>query len=169
MTSPVGSLSSVTFTDEVTVTSERLPLPALREKTQELIGPSCEMTASKLKYFNSGRKLRRWKRVAHIASPQMPQTRRPGKYCVYRSHKRLYLDFSWDSVAQKNSFAFGANAPLVTRKLTLERSNSTTWGKVNKTHLSFGSSYFSAGMGLFCRCCACRSFSWIPRTKIKKN
>jgi len=27
--------------------------------TQELIGPICEMTASKLKYFNSGQKLRR--------------------------------------------------------------------------------------------------------------
>jgi len=54
--------------------------------TRELFGPSCEMTASKLKYFNSGRKLRRWKRVGHIASPQTPQTRRPGKYCVYRSH-----------------------------------------------------------------------------------
>jgi len=83
--------------------------------TQEPIGPSCEMTASKLKYFNSGRKLRRWKtrrckRVAHIAPPQ---TRRPGKYRIYRSHTRLYVDFSWDSVAQKNSFAFGVNAPLV--------------------------------------------------------
>jgi len=32
MTSPVGSHSSVTFTDEVTVTSERLPLPALRKR-----------------------------------------------------------------------------------------------------------------------------------------
>jgi len=31
MTKPVGSRSSVTFTDEVTVASERLPLPALRE------------------------------------------------------------------------------------------------------------------------------------------
>jgi len=76
--------------------------------TQELIGPSCEMTASKLKYFNSGRKWCRWKRVGHIASPQ---TRRPGKHCVYRSHTRLYFDFSWDSVAQKNCFAFGVNAP----------------------------------------------------------
>jgi len=74
--------------------------------TRELIGPSCEMTASKLKYLNSGRKLRRWKRVAHIASPQ---TRRSGKYRVYRSHTRLYVDFSWDSVARKNSFAFGVN------------------------------------------------------------
>jgi len=36
--------------------------------TQEPIGPSCEMTASKLKYFISGRKSRRCKRVAHIAT-----------------------------------------------------------------------------------------------------
>jgi len=56
--------------------------------TQEPIGPSCEMTASKWKYFNSGRKLCRCKRVAHIASPQ---TRRPGKYRVYRSHAGLYV------------------------------------------------------------------------------
>jgi len=68
------------------------------------------MTASKLKYFNSGRKLCRWKRVAHIASPQ---TRRPVKYRVYRRHTHLYVDFSWDSVARKYSFAFGVNAPLV--------------------------------------------------------
>jgi len=32
MTSPVGSHSSVNFTDEVTVTSERFPLPATRAK-----------------------------------------------------------------------------------------------------------------------------------------
>jgi len=54
-------------------------------------------------------KMRRCKRVAHIASPQ---TRRPGKYRVYRSHARLYVDFTWDSVARKNSFAVGVNAPL---------------------------------------------------------
>jgi len=54
--------------------------------TQELIGPSCEMTASKLKYFNSGRKLRRWKRAAVNASAT---SRRPEKYFVYRSHTRL--------------------------------------------------------------------------------
>jgi len=36
-------------------------------------------------------KTRRCKRVAHIASPQ---TRNPEKYCVYRSHTRLYVDFS---------------------------------------------------------------------------
>jgi len=34
MTSPVGSLSSVTFTDEVIVTSEGLPLPATRENSR---------------------------------------------------------------------------------------------------------------------------------------
>jgi len=49
---------------------------------------------------------------AKIAPPQTPQTRRPEKYRVYRSHKRLYVDFSWDSVARKNRFAFGVNAPL---------------------------------------------------------
>jgi len=80
--------------------------------TQEPIGSSCEMTASKLKYFNSGRKLHRCKRVAHITSPQTPQTRNPGKYRVYRSHTRLYVDFSWDLVTRKNSFAFGVNAAL---------------------------------------------------------
>ncbi|TNN55738.1 hypothetical protein EYF80_034038 [Liparis tanakae] len=47
--------------------------------TQELIGSSCEMTSSKLKYFNS-LKTHRCKRVDHIASPQTPQTRRPGKF-----------------------------------------------------------------------------------------
>jgi len=72
-------------------------------RTQELIGPTCEMTASKLKYFNSGRKLRRCKRVAHITSTQ---TRRLEKYRVYHSHTHLYVDFS---VARKNSFAFGVN------------------------------------------------------------
>ncbi|TNN73489.1 hypothetical protein EYF80_016279 [Liparis tanakae] len=72
-------------------------------RTQEPIGPSCEMTASKLKYFNLGRKLCRCKCVAHIASPQ---TRRPDKYRVYRSHARLYVDFSWDSVTRKNSLRF---------------------------------------------------------------
>jgi len=70
--------------------------------TQELIGPSCEMTASKLKYFQN------------CATGNAPlETRGPGKYCVYRSHTRLYVDFSWDSVARINSFAFGVNAPLV--------------------------------------------------------
>jgi len=63
------------------------------------------MTASKMKYFNSGQKLRRCKHVGHIASLQ---TRRPEKY----RHTRLYVDFSWDLVAQKNCFAFGVNAPL---------------------------------------------------------
>jgi len=42
-----------------------------------------------------------------------PTSRRPEKYRVYRSHKRLYVDFSWDSVAWKNNFAFGVNAPLL--------------------------------------------------------
>jgi len=51
-------------------------------------------------------KTRRCQRVGNIASPQM---RRPGKY---RSHKRLYVDISWDLVARKNSFAFVVNAPL---------------------------------------------------------
>jgi len=48
------------------------------------------------------------KRVPHIALPQM---RRPEKCCVYRSHTRLYVDFSWDSVARRNCVAFGVNAP----------------------------------------------------------
>jgi len=38
--------------------------------------------------------------------------RRPGKYRVYRSHTRLYVDFTWDWVAQLFFFAFGVNAPL---------------------------------------------------------
>jgi len=119
MTSPVGSLSSVTFTDEMLLLRLKdFRFQRYQSGTQELIGPSCEMTASKLKYFNSGRKLRRCKCVAHIASPQTPQTRRPEKYRVYRSHMCLYVDFSWDSVARKNSFAFGVNAPLHTHTHT---------------------------------------------------
>jgi len=39
-------------------------------------------------------------RVAHIASPQ------PEKYRVYRSHTRLYVDFSWDSVERKKLHRF---------------------------------------------------------------
>ncbi|TNN58865.1 Protein cornichon 3 [Liparis tanakae] len=39
---------------------------------------------------------RRPHRVGHIASAQ---TRRPEKCRVYRSHKRLYVDFTWDSIA----------------------------------------------------------------------
>jgi len=51
----------------------------------------------------------RCKRVAHK------------KYRVYHSHTHLYVDFSWDSVARKNSFAFGVNAPLGV-SLTVSRS-----------------------------------------------
>jgi len=54
-------------------------------------------------------KMRRCKCVAHIASPQTP---RPENYRVYLSHTRLYVDFSWDSVARKQTIAFGVNAPL---------------------------------------------------------
>jgi len=50
MTSPVGSLSSVTFTDEVTVTPERLPLPATRENSRA-DWPELRDDASKLKYL----------------------------------------------------------------------------------------------------------------------
>jgi len=115
--------------------------------TQELIGPSCEMTASKLKYFNSGSEncaagntaleTRRPHRVAPIASPQSPQspqTRCPGKYRVYRSHTRLYIDFSWDSVARKNSFAFGVNAPL---EAALHILSSNYVGSTNNRALPF--------------------------------
>jgi len=113
MTSPVGSLSSVTFTDEVTVTPERLPLPALRERNSRADWPELRDDRLKVEIFQVGAKIaplktRHCKRVAHITSPQ---TRRPGKYRVYRSHTRLYVDFSWDSVARKNSLAFGVNAP----------------------------------------------------------
>jgi len=116
MTSPVGSLSSVTFTDEVTVTSERLPLPAQRERNSRADWPELRDDRLKGEIFQLGVKIaplktRRPHRVAHIAWLQTPQTRRPGKYCVYRSHTRLYVDFSWDSVARKNSFAFGVNTP----------------------------------------------------------
>ncbi|TNN61340.1 hypothetical protein EYF80_028467 [Liparis tanakae] len=103
MTSPVGSPSSVTFTDEVTVTSERLPLPALRERNTRADWPELRDDRLKVEIFELRAKIaplktRRCKRVAHIASPQ---THRPGKYHVYHSHKRLYVDFSWDSVARK--------------------------------------------------------------------
>jgi len=43
--------------------------------TQELIGPSSEMTASKLKYFNSRRKMRRCKRVARENVASLAATR----------------------------------------------------------------------------------------------
>jgi len=36
----------------------------------------------------------------------------PDKCRVYGSHTRPYVDFSWDSVAQKNLDAFGVNVPL---------------------------------------------------------
>jgi len=80
MTSPVGSLGSVTFTDEVTVTSERLPLPALRERNSRADLPELRDDRLKVEIFQLGAKIvpletRRWKRVGHIASPQ---TRRLG-------------------------------------------------------------------------------------------
>ncbi|TNN37186.1 hypothetical protein EYF80_052646 [Liparis tanakae] len=103
MTSPVGSLSSVTFTMKLPLRLEDFRFQRYEIGTRELIGPSCEMTASKFKHFNSRRKLRCCKRDAHIASAQ---TRRPGKYLVYLSHTRPYVDFSWDSVAWKKKFSF---------------------------------------------------------------
>jgi len=113
MTSPVGSLSSVTFTDEVTVTSERLPLPAQRERNSRADWPELRDDRLKVEIFQlraktAPMKTRRPHRVAPNASPQ---TRWPEKYRVYRSHTRLYVDFSWDSVTRKNCFAFGVNAP----------------------------------------------------------
>jgi len=99
MTSPVGSLSLVTFTDEVTVTPERLPPPALRERNSRADWPELRDDRLKVEIFQ----LR--------AVNASPTSRRPGTYRVYHSHTRLYVDFSWDSVARKNSFAFGANAP----------------------------------------------------------
>jgi len=45
--------------------------------TQEQIDPSCEMTASKLQFFNSGRKLCRWKCTAVNASPTSRRPKRP--------------------------------------------------------------------------------------------
>jgi len=38
------------------------------------------------------------------ALPTSRRPKRPQKYCVYRSHARLDVDFSWDSVARKNRF-----------------------------------------------------------------
>jgi len=46
------------------------------------------------------------------AETASPQKRRQKKYRISRSHARLYVDFSWDSVARKNNVAFGVNAPL---------------------------------------------------------
>jgi len=54
--------------------------------------------------------------IAHIASPQRC---RPEKCCVYLSHTRLYVDFSWDSVARKNSVTFGVNVPLLLLQLAI--------------------------------------------------
>jgi len=86
----------------------------LRERNSRADWPELRDDRLKVEIFQLGAKIaplktRRCKRVAHIASPQ---TRRLKKYRVYRSHMCLYIDFTWDSVAQKNSFAFGVNAPL---------------------------------------------------------
>jgi len=83
-----------------------------RGATQELIGPSCEIITSKLKYFNLGRKLHRSKRGAVNASPTLLRPKHP-KRAAWKnvSHARLYVHFSWDSVARKNRVAFGVNAP----------------------------------------------------------
>jgi len=100
MTSLVYSHSSVTFTDEVTVMPERLPLPALRERNTRADWPDLRDYRLKIEMFQLGAKIAPLK------------TRRPGKYRVHRSHTRLYIDFSWDSVARKNLIAFGENAHL---------------------------------------------------------
>jgi len=84
------------------------PFQRYESGSQELFGPSCEITTSKLKYFNSGQKLRRWKRKAVNASPTSRRPKRAARINI----TRLYVDFSWDSVARKISFAFGVNAPL---------------------------------------------------------
>jgi len=70
MTSPVGSLSSVTFTDEVTVTSERLPPPARRERNTRADWPELRDDRLKVEIFQLGAKIAALK------------TRRLGKYRV---------------------------------------------------------------------------------------
>jgi len=50
-----------------------------RGATQELIGPSCEMIASKLKYFNERQQLRRSKRAAVNASPTLRRPKHPAR------------------------------------------------------------------------------------------
>jgi len=57
MTSPVGSLSSVTFTDEVTVTPERLPLPALQEQNSRADWPELRDDRLKVEIFQRGAKI----------------------------------------------------------------------------------------------------------------
>jgi len=79
MTSPVGSLSSVTFTDEVIVTSERFPLPAIRERNSRADWPALRDDHLKVEIFQLGANIapletRRWKRAAENAPLE---TRRP--------------------------------------------------------------------------------------------
>jgi len=57
MTSPVGSHSSVTFTDEVTVTSERLPPPALPERNSRADWPELRDDRLKVEIFQLGAKI----------------------------------------------------------------------------------------------------------------
>ncbi|TNN57722.1 hypothetical protein EYF80_032090 [Liparis tanakae] len=70
MTSPVGSHRAVTFTDEVTVTSERLPPPALRERNSRADWPELRDYRLKVEIFQLGAKMvplktRRPKRPKH--------------------------------------------------------------------------------------------------------
>jgi len=76
MTSPVGSLSSVTFTDEVTVKPERLPLPARRERNSRADWPELRDVRLKVEIFQLGAKIVSLEtRRPHRDAPNAP----PGK------------------------------------------------------------------------------------------
>jgi len=86
----------------------RVHTKSVAKQLKSWLAPVAKIIASKLKTRcwkraaeNALPKMRCRKSEAQIASPRTLQTRHPEKFCVYRSHTRLHVDFPWDLVAAK--------------------------------------------------------------------